>query len=151
MGAGAIPLSVEKARAQFKKSSSRTALYTAAYDYTGDDKVDVSFNGGNAVFTPPRTLMLEYRLGRLSPEQFQAGYCTFLEESLVQHLFNWNKLFESGRIVLVCSCNGGADLCHRFVLIDFLKKLGAVYCGDVSSRKKKSGKRTGHTSRLLKK
>jgi len=151
MGAGAIPLSVQKARAQFKKSGNRTALYTAPYDYTGDDTVDVSFNGGNAVFTPPRTLLLEYRLGRLSPEQFQAGYRAFLEESLVQHLFNWNKLFESGRIVLVCSCNGGADVCHRFVLVDFLKNLGAVYCGDVSSRKKKSGKRTGHTSRLLKK
>ena len=145
MGAGAIPLSVEKARAQFKKSGSRTALYTAAYGYTGDDTVDVSFNGGNPVFTPPRTLLLEYRLGRLSPEQFQAGYCAFLEESVVQHLFNWNKLFESGRIVLVCSCNGGADVCHRFLLIDFLKRRGAVYCGDVSSEKKKSGKRIGRS------
>ena len=145
MGAGAIPLSAEKARAQFKKRSRRTALYTAPYDYTGDDKVDVSFNRGNAVFAPPRALLLEYRLGRLSPEQFQAEYCTFLEESLVQHLFNWNKLFESGSIVLVCSCNGGADVCHRFVLIDFLKKLGAVYCGDVSSKKKKPGKRTGQS------
>ena len=63
MGAGAIPLSVEKARAQFKKSGNRTALYTAAYGYTGDDKVDVSFNGGNPVFTPPRTL------GRVSADR----------------------------------------------------------------------------------
>jgi hypothetical protein len=143
MGAGAIPLSVEKARGQFKKSGCTTALYTAPYDYTGDDRVDVSFNGGNTVFTPPRTLLLEYRLGRVSPEQFRTGYCTFLEQSLVQHVFNWNKLFESGSIVLVCACNGGADACHRFVLIDFLQKLGAVYGGDISSKKKQPKKRTG--------
>jgi hypothetical protein len=146
MGAGAIPLSVEKARAQFNTSSRSTAVYTAPHAYTGNDRVDVSFNGGNAVFTPPRALMLEYRLGRVSSEQFHAAYCTFLAESLVQHLFNWNKLFESGSIVLVCSCNGGADICHRFVLIEFLEKLGAVYCGDVSSRKKKLGKRTGRST-----
>ena len=137
MGAGAIPLAVEKKRGQRTQGSSGLAMYTAPYDYTGDDKVDVSFNGGNFVFAPPRILLLEYRLGRLSLEKFQGEYVTFLEGSFVQHAYSWDRLLESDKIVLVCSCNAGDAACHRSVLIDFLKRFGAIYCGDVTEKKKK--------------
>ena len=137
MGAGAIPLAVEKKRGQHKQGSSGLTMYTAPYDYTGGDKVDVSFNGGNFVFAPPRILLLGYRLGRLSLEKFQGEYVKFLEGSFVQHAYSWDRILESGKIVLVCSCNAGDAACHRSVLIDFLKKFGAVYCGDVTEKKKK--------------
>jgi len=137
MGAGAVPVNVEKAFKQRQKTSSRLEIYTAPYDYAGDDRVDVSFNGSDFVFAPPRSLLFEYRLGRLTPEKFQAEYNAFLEGSFIQHMYNWDRLLESGRIVLVCSCNGGDTNCHRQVFIDFLKRFGAVYCGSVSRKKKK--------------
>ena len=136
MGAGAVPVDVEKAFRLRQQSSTRLEIYTAPYGYAGDDRVDVSFNGGNFVFTPPRPLLFEYRLGRLSPEKFQKEYREFLEGSFIEHMYNWDMLLESGKIVLVCSCNAGDASCHRHVLIDFLKRLGAVYCGAVEARKK---------------
>jgi hypothetical protein len=133
MGAGAVPVDVEKAFRLRQQTTSRLEMYTAPYDYAGDNRVDVSFNGGSFVFTPPRPLLFEYRLGRMSPEQFQAEYRRFLEGSFAQHMYNWDMLLESGKIVLVCSCNAKDSSCHRYVLIDFLKKFGAVYCGDVAA------------------
>jgi hypothetical protein len=135
MGAGAVPVDVEKAFKLRQQTTSRLEIYTAPYDgYAGDGRVDVSFNGGNFVFTPPRPLLFEYRLGRLSPEKFQAEYWRFLEDSFIQHMHNWDILLTTGRIVLVCSCNGGPDACHRFMLIEFLKKFGAVYYGDLAAK-----------------
>ena len=136
MGAGAVPVDVEKAFRLRQQSSTRVEMYTAPYDYTGDDRVDVSFNGGNFVLTPPRPLLFEYRLGRLSPEKFQAEYLQFLESSFIQNMHNWDMLLACGRIVLVCSCNAGDISCHRQVLINFLERFGAVYCGDVQGDKK---------------
>jgi hypothetical protein len=134
MGAGAVPVDVEKAFRLRQQTSSRLEIYTAPYGYAGDDRVDVSFNGGTFVFTPPRPLLFEYRLGRVSSEKFQEEYWKFLERSFIQNRYNWDMLLESGRIVLVCSCNSGPDACHCFMLIDFLKKFGAVYCGDLEGR-----------------
>jgi hypothetical protein len=134
MGAGAVPVDVEKAFRLRQQTTSRLEIYTAPYGYAGDDRVDVSFNGGSFVFTPPRPLLFEYRLGRLNPEKFQEEYGKFLESSFIQHMHNWDMLLASGRIVLVCSCNAEDAACHRHVLIDFLKKFGAVYCGDLAAR-----------------
>ncbi len=134
MGAGAVPVDVEKAFRLRQQTTSRLEIYTAPQGYAGDGRVDVSFNGGNFVFTPPRPLLFEYRLGRVSPEKFQEEYGKFLEGSFIQHMHNWDLLLESGRIVLVCSCNGGPDACHRFMLIDFLKKFGAAYCGNLAAK-----------------
>jgi hypothetical protein len=134
MGAGAVPADVEKAFRLRQQTTSRLEMYTAPYGYAGDDRVDVSFNGGSFVFAPPRPLLFEYRLGRMSPEQFQAEYRRFLEGSFMQHMHNWDILLASVSIVLVCSCNADDASCHRHVLIDFLKRFGAVYRGTVEAR-----------------
>ena len=107
MGAGAIPLDIEKAFRQRQQSGCRLEIYTAAFGYEGDDKIDVSFNSGNFALTPPRHLIFEYRLGRLSQDEFRASYCRILEESFLQNMYNWNNILDSPRIVLVCSCNAG--------------------------------------------
>ncbi|MEI6126316.1 MAG: hypothetical protein WCQ99_07140 [Pseudomonadota bacterium] len=137
MGAGAIPIDIEKAFKQRQQSSHKLKIYTAPFAYEGEDRVDVSFNGGNFVLTPPRSLLFDYRLGRVSPEKFQDEYCRFLESSFIQHLYSWERILESGKIVLVCSCNAGDAACHRHVLINFLKRLGGIYCGEVTENKKK--------------
>ncbi len=82
MGAGAVPVDVEKAFRLRQQSSTRLEMYTAPYGYAGDDRVDVSFNGGSFVFTPPRPMLFEYRLGRVSLEKFQAEYRRFLGRQL---------------------------------------------------------------------
>lgn len=134
MGAGAVPADVERAFRQRQQSSTGLEIYTGPYDYAGDDRVDVSFGSGNFVLAPPRPLLFDLRMGRLSRDRFQEEYAAFLKASFARHMSSWDRLLASGRIVLVCSRNGGADSCHRFVLIDFLKRFGAVYRGDMPAR-----------------
>ena len=129
MGAGAIPIDIEKAFRQREQSGHTLDVYCAPFDYDGDDRVDVSFNSGNFVLTPPRHQILDYRLGRLSQEQFGQEYAKFLEASFLQNKYNWNTMLDSDRIVLVCSCNVDGPACHRHFLIEFLKRFGAVYRG----------------------
>jgi len=134
MGAGAIPVDIEAAFRQRQLKSTGLSMYTAPFEYTGDDRIDVSFGSGNFVFAPPRALLFDLRLGRLSQEQFQNEYAAFLRNSFGLHMHNWDRLLESGTIVLVCSCNEKAKHCHRFVLIEFLKQFGAVYRGEIGVR-----------------
>lgn len=133
MGAGAIPVDVEAAFRQRQLKSTRLEIYTAPVTYAGDDRLDLSFGSGNFVFAPPRVLLFDLRLGRMSREQFQHGYDAFLRGSFAQHMYTWDQLLESVAVVLVCSCNGGEDTCHRFVMIGFLKQFGAVYRGDTAA------------------
>jgi hypothetical protein len=131
MGAGAIPINIEKAFKERIKNKVKLNIFLADGSYAGADCLDVSFQGGNSVFTPPRNLIFEHKLGRISQEKFQKDYFKFLEESFIQHQYPWNKLLDSGRVVLVCSCNSGDKKCHRHVLSKFLKLFGAVYKGKI--------------------
>lgn len=140
MGAGAIPIDIEKAFRQREQSNHKLEVYTAPFDYAGDARVDVSFNSGNFVLTPPRHQLFNYRLGRLSQEQFRLEYGRFLEASFMQNKYNWDNMLDSPRIVLVCSCNVDGPACHRHFLIEFFKRFGAVYRGALAPKKTKSAK-----------
>jgi hypothetical protein len=132
VGAGAIPLNIEKILKDRLKKKCETKIYLADTGYEGEGKIDVSFNGGNPVFTPPKHALLDYKFGKLSPAQFQKEYLKFLENSFIQHQYSWDKMLDSGKIVLVCSCNGTDKNCHRKVLIKFLKLFGAAFKGKLA-------------------
>ena len=132
MGAGAIPINIEKILKDRLKKKSAIKIYLANMGYAGEGKIDVSFNGGNPVFTPPKHVLLDHKLGKLTTAQFQKEYIKFLENSFIQHQYTWDKMLDSGKIVLVCSCNGADKNCHRQVLIKFLKLFGAVAKGKIS-------------------
>ena len=132
MGAGAIPLSIEKILKDRFKKKSAIKIYLASMGYEGEGKIDVSFNGGNPVFTPPKHAFLDYKLGKLNTAQFQKEYLKFLENSFIQHQYTWDKMLDSGKIVLVCSCNGADKNCHRQILIKFLKLFGAISKGKLT-------------------
>lgn len=134
MGAGAIPVNIgEVFREQAKKRSTskqKLRVFTADAGYEGDDGIDVSFHGGHFILTPPKPLLIDYKLGRRSREQFQEEYFAFLENSFVQYQHTWdNIVLDKDRIVLVCACNTFDKTCQRFFIIKFLKKFGAVYKG----------------------
>ena len=132
MGAGAIPINIENILKDRLKKKSDIKIYRADTGYEGAGKIDVSFNGGNPVFTPPKHVLLDYKLGKLTTAQFQKEYLKFLENSFIQHQYTWDKMLDSGKIVLVCSCNGSDKNCHRQVLIKFLKMFGAVSKGKIT-------------------
>ena len=129
MGAGAIPIDIEKAFKERAKNKYKLAIYMADEGYGGEDKIDVSFYGGDPVFTPSKQQLLDYKMGKLSREKLQQQYFKFLENSFIQYQYTWDKILDSGKVVLVCSCNAAGKNCHRYILVDFLKKFGAVFKG----------------------
>ena len=129
MGAGAIPIDIEKAFKERAKNRHKLAVYMADEGYNGEGKIDVSFYGGDPVFTLPKQQQLDYKTGKLSKEKLQQQYFKFLESSFIQYQYTWDKLLDSGKVVLVCSCNAKGRNCHRYILVDFLKKFGAVFKG----------------------
>jgi hypothetical protein len=129
MGAGAIPIDIEKAFKERAKNKHKLAVYMADEGYEGEGKIDVSFYGGDPVFTLPKQQQLDYKTGKLSKEKLQQQYFKFLESSFIQYQYTWDKLLDSGKVVLVCSCNAKGRNCHRYILVDFLKKFGAVFKG----------------------
>jgi len=129
MGAGAIPVTVKKKEAKHPQRKHKLAVFLAGKDYRGDVAVDVSFTNGVHFLTPPRELMLDYRLGRCSRAEFEQGYLRFLEQSLAENSHNWETILDSRELVLLCSCPVEDQTCHRYILIKFLKRLGAVFKG----------------------
>lgn len=134
MGAGAIPLKVQKDFLEKARGRYTLNVYTSDFSYSGDDRVDVSANGGHFIFVPPRQLFFDYRLGKKNEREFKKAYIDFLQESYCINQHAWDNVLSSGRMVLVCSCNAEDKSCHRYTIIDFLKKLGGVYKGKLKTR-----------------
>jgi hypothetical protein len=131
MGAGAIPLQIEKEFFEKAKGTYKLDVYTARFSYNGDDRVDVSANGGHFIFVPPKQLLFDYRFGKITEKKFQKAYFECLRNSYVNHRHAWDNLLNNPQIVLVCNCNAEGKSCHRFVVVDFLKKLGATNKGTI--------------------
>ena len=64
MGAGGIPLQVEKEFFEGEKGKYKLQVYTADVTYEGDDRIDVSVNNGQFIFVPPKHLIFDYRFGK---------------------------------------------------------------------------------------
>lgn len=134
MGAGGIPLHVGKEFFEREKGTYKIQVYTANVTYEGDDRIDVSVNNGQFIFAPPKHLMFDYRFGKITDDQFQKAYLACLEKSYMNQRHTWDTLLKGDRIVLVCNCNSKGKACHRYVIIQFLKKLGVVYKGELKPR-----------------
>lgn len=131
MGAGAIPLEVGKKFYEREKGRYKVHVYTADKTYEGDDRMDVSAQGGYFIFVPPKHLLFDYRFGNITEEQFQKAYFEFLENNYIYQRNAWDNVLNKRKIVLVCTCNSEGKACHRYFIIKFLRKLGAVYKGGI--------------------
>ena len=135
MGAGAIPIHIEKVFRERAKSKHKLYVYTAYSSYEGDDRIDVSFHGGHFMMAPPKHLLVEYKLGKIREDNFRKQYFEFLENSFVQYQHTWDTVLDKEKIVLVCTCNADDKTCQRYFIIQFLKKFGAVYKGKVTNNR----------------
>jgi hypothetical protein len=129
MGAGAIPVHLDETLQKHAARSRTCSVFTAHSSYQGDDRIDVSFHGGHFMLTPPKQILLDFKLGRIDEVRFKQDVFDFLETSSMQHRYTWDEMLARERIVLVCSCNGAGTSCHRHFIMLFLKQHGAVCKG----------------------
>ena len=107
-------------------------LYTAQYRYAGNDRLDITVKGKDPVgkvFSPTWRMVMGSKEGRISWDEYSVLYRNLMRESYQKHLDTWNNLLSRDEVTLVCFCKLG-DPCHRYLLADYLVKLGADYFGE---------------------
>lgn len=134
MGAGGIPLHIEKEFFGRAKGKYKVHVYIAPESYEGEDRIDVSTYGGQSILVPPRQLLFDYKFGKITKELFQKGYFEYLEQSYIDHRHIWDTLLNRDRMILVCTCGARGKDCHRYFIIKFLKKLGGKYKGELQEK-----------------
>lgn len=99
-------------------------IYTSTYKYNGEYKrFDITVKSKDpigSIFAPTWKLVLSYKRGQITKEQYTVGY-----SQLIDNRFNNNKkIFDQianmifkDNIVFVCYCPAG-DFCHRLLLKD---------------------------------
>ena len=91
--------------------------------YKGPDAFDVTVKSGDRTFAPTWDMVHDSKAGRLSWEDYSERYRELMLNSYRRDQKAWHDILEKGTITLLCYCRTGEN-CHRYLLADFLCKLG---------------------------
>jgi ribA/ribD-fused uncharacterized protein len=75
---------------------------------------------------------LSVKRGKVSAEQYREWYLDLLRASYRARQTAWRQLLRQPRVVLLCDCRPG-EFCHRQILADVLRTLGAEVKGEVET------------------
>ena len=67
--------------------------------------------------------------GKISWDEYKEMYRRLMRESYHKHKDVWDEVLSRDEVTLVCFCQSG-KLCHRYLLAEYLVKLGAEYLGE---------------------
>ncbi len=102
-------------------------LYTAQYRYTGKDRLDITVKGKDPigkVFAPSWKMVMGSKDGKITWDEYSTMYNELMRESYTVHRKTWDEVLNREEVSLVCFCKEGSQ-CHRYLLADYLGKLGA--------------------------
>ena len=99
-------------------------IYTAQIGkYKGPDAYDVTVKSGNINFVPTWDIVQAWKSGEINWETYTLRYRELMLSSYKRNQRAWHEILEKGVLTLLCYCRAG-DHCHRYLLADFLVKLG---------------------------
>jgi uncharacterized protein YeaO (DUF488 family) len=107
-------------------------LYTASYRYSLNDRLDITVKGKDPVgkiFAPTWKMVMGSKEGRISWDEYKEMYRALMRKSYNQNKDVWNEVLNREEVTLVCFCKSG-ESCHRYLLAEYLAKLGAEYLGE---------------------
>lgn len=105
-------------------------VYTSTTKYQGPNRVNITVKSGDRVFAPTWDLVQGMRNGKITEDEFKEKYYELMRQSYKKNRAKWKALLEKEEVVLVCYCPIGA-FCHRYLLVEILEKLGAIYEGEI--------------------
>jgi uncharacterized protein YeaO (DUF488 family) len=99
-------------------------LYTAQIGkYNGPDAYDITVKTGDHTFAPSWAIVQAWKSGQIDWEAYTQSYRNLMLESYREYPEKWHDILHKGLITLLCYCRAG-EHCHRYLLADFLSKLG---------------------------
>ena len=105
-------------------------VYTSSIRIDDKDILDITVKSGNELFSPSWDLVNKLKDGVITPKGYAKEYTIMMRESYANNREEWNKVLEQDRVVLQCYCKVN-NFCHRFILADIFKILGADYKGEL--------------------
>jgi uncharacterized protein YeaO (DUF488 family) len=105
-------------------------IYTSQYGYKGEDRLDITVKTSDGIFAPTWDMVIKYKNGILSDEEYTKMYINLLRKSYKKNKKKWEEILNRERITFVCFCGQG-KFCHRLILADVFTKLGAIYKGEI--------------------
>jgi len=104
-------------------------IYTSQFRYIGPDRFDITVKE-KTIFSPTWDIVDRYKNGLINEQTYSEIYKQLMLNSYYNNLNKWNEILNKERIVLVCYCKPNT-FCHRYLLVQYLKELGAEYCGEI--------------------
>lgn len=99
-------------------------LYTAQIGkYKGPDAYDVTVKSGDINFAPTWDIVQAWKAGEISWDTYSQRYRELMLQSYKRNQKAWHEILEQGVLTLLCYCRAD-NHCHRYLLADFLIKLG---------------------------
>ena len=111
----------------------KLVVYTSQYRYSGERRLDITARNGSDLFRPSWEEVAKFKYGKQDAkarEEYETYYHAAMLESYKNYKNGWERLLEADWVVLVCYCKADT-FCHRYLLADYLVKLGAVYKGEI--------------------
>src|SRR3989339_1061156 len=88
--------------------------------------LDVTVKSGDKTFAPTWKMVMGYKQGRITREDYAREYYGMMRKSYRHHRQRWYEVLGMKEVVLACYCQADA-FCHRYLLKDMLVKCGGVY------------------------
>lgn len=99
-------------------------IYTAQIGkYKGPDTIDITVKTGDRTFSPTWALVKASKEGRIDWDTYTEQYRALMRDSFRSNPNAWYAMLHRGTVTLLCYCRAGEN-CHRYLLAEFLRKLG---------------------------
>jgi ribA/ribD-fused uncharacterized protein len=109
-------------------------IYTAQYRYSGDDRLDITVKGQHPlgrIFAPTWNIVLASKNGSITQPDYVSEYYSMMLKSYNMYPHVWHYILSLDTVTFVCFCRPG-EFCHRVLLTDYFKQMGATYMGERS-------------------
>lgn len=108
---------------------SQLQLYTGRMSYKGDDKLDITVKA-KLPFSPTWKLVNKYKKKNISEDEYKKEYHKMMKDSIQCFPEFWGDILLNNRKLTICCYCKPKDFCHRFLLKDYLVKIGAKYISE---------------------
>lgn len=120
----------QEAGIKTKVITGKLRVFTSTTHYRGPNRHNITIKSGDKTFAPTWDMVQKMRSGQMKQEEFKSKYYSLMRQSYRKNRKNWQSLLEKEEVVLVCYCPIGT-FCHRYILVEILEKLGAIYEGEI--------------------
>ena len=83
--------------------------------------LDITAKTGSKLFSPDFNVVMQYKKGFVSEEEFSKIYLQRMKFSLEHNPLEWETLFNYEKVALACYCASG-KFCHRLLFAEIMKE-----------------------------